>query len=470
MKEKYNLQNNSNLYNKSETTLLAPPLNNKNRNDNNNQNNRNNLHIVNYYNKNNLKLIPLNARKFELGQVKYFPPVSKEWTNSIYTFNLNKLKNLPLDDLKTNYLIKSYFNSFFHHLFIHNRYKPGRFRRLSMNKIYVSKAEIKHTNSKAIFTIYTYNREKISLLKKIKTIIKITKWKKRKINFFKKSLRFYRKIYRILNRLMDNSNKNLKILAQASYLGKIFKKIFVEQLRLFRKYKLRLNLNKYKFEEKILYLLTSLISKYYNKKIEFNIVNMKALILNSDIFTKILTLKIKNKKAHIIRLMNFLLNKAVLPRVNRILEKGSVKKSVDFNLLENKYLNTTLTSILTSNSEGTLDELLNKRYLNVSLTNYGASKLSSKKKLHEILFNSIKYKNMGGIRFEIKGRLTKRYRADRALYKVKWKGGLKNIDSSYKGLSSINKRGYLNPNVEYSIFTSKRRIGSFAVKGWIGGK
>ena len=77
---------------------------------------------------------------------------------------------------------------------------------------------------------------------------------------------------------------------------------------------------------------------------------------------------------------------------------------------------------------------------------------------------------MGGIRLEAKGRLTKRYRADRALFKVKWKGGLKNIDSSYKGLSSVNLRGFIRPNVEYSIHTSKRRIGAFAVKGWISGK
>jgi hypothetical protein len=77
---------------------------------------------------------------------------------------------------------------------------------------------------------------------------------------------------------------------------------------------------------------------------------------------------------------------------------------------------------------------------------------------------------MGGIRLEIKGRLTRRYRADRAVFKVKWKGGLKNIDSSYKGLSSVNMRGFVKPNVEYSIYTSKRRIGAFAVKGWISGK
>jgi hypothetical protein len=77
---------------------------------------------------------------------------------------------------------------------------------------------------------------------------------------------------------------------------------------------------------------------------------------------------------------------------------------------------------------------------------------------------------MGGIRLEIKGRLTKRYRADRAIYKIKWKGGLKNIDSSFRGLSTVLLRGYLKPNVSYSINKSKRRVGSFAVKGWISGK
>ena len=87
-----------------------------------------------------------------------------------------------------------------------------------------------------------------------------------------------------------------------------------------------------------------------------------------------------------------------------------------------------------------------------------------------MVFNSIKYKNMAGIRMEVKGRLTKRYRADRSVYKLRWKGGLKNIDSSFKGLSVRKNRGHLNPNVGYSIFASKRRIGAFAVKGWMAGK
>jgi hypothetical protein len=73
-------------------------------------------------------------------------------------------------------------------------------------------------------------------------------------------------------------------------------------------------------------------------------------------------------------------------------------------------------------------------------------------------------------RLEAKGRLTKRYRADRALYKVRWKGGLKNIDSSFKGISSVDYRGYQKANIDYSILASKRRIGAFAVKGWVSGK
>jgi hypothetical protein len=31
-------------------------------------------------------------------------------------------------------------------------------------------------------------------------------------------------------------------------------------------------------------------------------------------------------------------------------------------------------------------------------------------------------------------------------------------------------RGYVQPNIQYSMFTSKRRVGAFAVKGWISGK
>lgn len=429
------------------------------------------LSIFNKFIKNNSKLIPFNVKINYTGETKYFPPFSKEWKNSIYVFNLNNLKNLPLYNININTLVKTYFNLYFNHKFINNKFRSPRIKRLSLNKIFVSKAEIKHTNSKATITIYTYNREKTVLIKKLKNIKKI----------------FYKKI---LSLLYSNEklclHKNITKVSSRDLLKKTIITLLHKELILFRRFKLKLSLNKYKFEEKFLYKLSKLISNFYNKKVEFNLINMKSIILNTDFFTKILSLKLKNRKARIIRLMNIILNKVKFPEVNRIIEKSRVVKSVNFDLIDNKYKNVNLNSIMTMPTTDVtekykLDNVFNNLYYNLMVEQNTPILSADKKiiqgyagydfgKIYEIIFNSIKYKNMGGIRLEIKGRLTKRYRADRALFKVKWKGGLKNIDSSYKGLSSVNLRGSIKPNVEYSIYTSKRRIGAFAVKGWISGK
>jgi hypothetical protein len=77
---------------------------------------------------------------------------------------------------------------------------------------------------------------------------------------------------------------------------------------------------------------------------------------------------------------------------------------------------------------------------------------------------------MAGVRLEAKGRLTRRFTASRSVFKIKWKGSLKNIDSSYKGLSSVILRGHFKNNVQYSIINSKTRNGTFGLKGWISGK
>jgi hypothetical protein len=444
------------------------------------------LSILDKYVNNNLKLIPFNIRKLELGRIKYLPPVAKEWKNSIYLFNKNNLKNFPIYDLNINYIIKSYFNSHFDYLFIDCKYITRRLRHISMNKIFVSKAEIKHTNFKALITIYTYNREKQSLLKKLIYFDTVNKDRMDSIlslfikhvsrdlefdinrdkceKFFKSGLT---NAY-LLMKLLVSKGKNLFNNDLSSLLFEKYKALFFEDYSLLRRYKLKLNLNKYKFEEKFLYLLSSLVSKYYNKKVEFNIVNLKYITFNSDISTYILTKRLKDRNTNIIEMMNTILNKAKLPEVNRILEKSSNIKNVDPSLAVNKYKNTNINYALNSllGVKNNFDLLLNEIYNN----NLGANKDSINKfygyaRIYEIIFNSIKYKNIGGVRLEVRGRLTKRYRADRALYKLRLKGGLKNMDSSYKGLSSAIKRGYQNSNVEYSIFTSKRRVGSYAVKG-----
>jgi hypothetical protein len=48
-----------------------------------------------------------------------------------------------------------------------------RFRRLLVKKIFVSNAEIKHTSSKVIITLFIYNEEKRFLKSKIKKLTSI---------------------------------------------------------------------------------------------------------------------------------------------------------------------------------------------------------------------------------------------------------------------------------------------------------
>uniref|UniRef100_A0AAU7YTX7 RPS3 n=1 Tax=Madurella sp. TaxID=2420206 RepID=A0AAU7YTX7_9PEZI len=408
------------------------------------------IYIFNKNIRNNNKIIPFKGITSDVGKTRYFPPVSKEWKNSIYVFNPNNIKNLPIYDININFLIKSFFNLYFNYKFLLKKYISSRQIYKSFNKIYASKAEIKHTNNKAILTVYVYNREKISLYKKIRLLKKY----------------FYKKIKLLIyknKKIFGFNGENYNNMYNKSIQGLLYK-----DLKLLRKYKLRLNLNKYKFEEKLLYKLKNFIVKFYNKKVEFNIVNLRSIVFQSDLFTKILTSKLKNKKANILKTMDTILNKVVLPKVNRIVEKSYLIRTKDLNLLENKYKYMNISFILKSKN---LSDLLNKLYSNIIIDYYNNNlKKKNYSEIYKIIFNSINYKNMGGMRLEAKGRLTKRYRADRALFKVRWKGGLKNIDSSYKGLSSVNMRGYHKPNVDYSIFTSKRRIGAFAVKGWISGK
>ena len=179
--------------------------------------------------------------------------------------------------------------------------------------------------------------------------------------------------------------------------------------------------------------------------------------------------------------MNDLLSKVVLPKVNIIIERGRIEKDVDLELVDNKYKNLNISSIINNNNDllkDSLNKLLNNVYNKTSLESKliflspsgGSGGLSSGSgnnenlNIRDIILDNINYKNMGGAKLRVKGRLTRRYRADRAVYKLKWKGGLKNIDSAFKGLSTVQYLGHRDSNVTVSSLASKRRIGSFGVK------
>lgn len=480
----------------------------------------------------NYKLVPFNIVENDVGKTKYLPPVSKEWKNTVYNYSPKNNINYPIYDLNINSLIRGYFSLYFNNKFLQHKYISRRTKRKSLNRIFVSKAEIKHTNEKAIITLYVFNKERLSLLKRIKKIKKFLGFGlKNRISFMTDKwmnfLSYVSKENKSSNLIdtplastpmeeekrSESINNSLSLLLKFNVNDRLRKINFLYYMRnkrffkkvnkvfsTFRRLKLKLSLNKYKFEEKFLSKLSQSISKYYGKKVEFNIVNLKSIAYNTDIFTEILTIKLRKPKSSPMRRINSLLSKVALPKVNTIIERGRVEKQVDRELIDNKYRNININHILNKlseqdiNSKDNLNRLLYNLYYKTILDNSNVTmesvvplKTKNSKdnissfssgdlnkayysNLCNIIFENIKYKAMGGARLIVKGRLTKRYRADRAVYKLKWKGGLKNIDSAFKGLSTVQHLGYQDSNVTKSFMASKRRIGSFGVKAWMSGK
>ncbi len=247
---------------------------------------------------NKYKLIPLYLRKNKIGPKKYLPASSIEWKNNIYTFNKINTKNLPVYDININNLMKNYFNLYFNYKFIKSKLISHRLKNISLNRIFVSKPNIKHTNSKAIITIYTFNKERLSLLRRIRMLEK-TFYKKIFLFFYKNKNFFSKYILKFIN------NENLKF----RFYNKFIELLLIKELILIRRYKLKLNLNNNKFEEKFLYRFSYLISKFYKKKVEINVINLKTIMLNSNIFTEILGLKVKKKNTKPLKIINILINK-----------------------------------------------------------------------------------------------------------------------------------------------------------------
>ena len=102
---------------------------------------------------------------------------------------------------------------------------------------------------------------------------------------------------------------------------------------------------------------------------------------------------------------------------------------------------------------------------NSPINRQARSSLRVKNNLQENILNSTKHKNIYGVRLEAAGRLSRRLTASRSVFKLKYKGSLKNINSSYKGLSTVMLRGNTRSNLQLTKISSKTRNGAFGLKG-----
>ncbi len=236
-----------------------------------------------------------------------------------------------------------------------------------------------------------------------------------------------------------------------------------------------LYVNDAKFKNPVLVSkLKYLVKNLYDKEVEFNIVELKKFHLTSDIYTQLVAKKLKNRDNKLYRVLRWSLMRANLPNVSRAMEKYS-----EFNkdkYLANKIRNQHVNSMFTDNNSkiDSLNNLLLNLFPKTSQLTKEIKKITERfiypTSLQDYVIDNIKHGKLAGIRVETKGRLTKRFTAQRSVYKMHYKGGLRNVDSSFKGLPAVLLRGFLKTNVEYSIVQSKNRNGAYGVKGWVGSK
>jgi ribosomal VAR1-like protein len=377
-------------------------------------------------------------------------------------YNNNTLSFIPNISRLAIKFIRNYF-------YLYNKNIEGKIRRkkiynkrrkLSINRIFLSKGEFKHTNNKVIITLYIYNKQKNNYLLKLKKryikkflrnilslkknstikplskknilsnkLILLKKLKKITINGTLSLIDaniFKPRVARLLKDLHQN-NKINKFKVVSKYVNKFYK-IFIrkslKRLFIYIYYKRLIYVNNSRFNYTYLQYIKNKLQALFNKNIEFNFINLKYFYLNSNILSESILLKIRKNRR---RLMKHLSNieKKIIIKKKRVILGERIKKE------------------------------------NLNLKKY----YSNNRLLYKNIIKNLKYKHIAGFRLEANGRLNKRYTASRSMYKVKYKGNLLNIDSSYKGLSSVLLRNNLNSNLQYTKLNSKTRIGSFGLKG-----
>ena len=379
---------------------------------------------------------------------KHYPSSVREWNNSIYVYNKNSLNLIPSTTVSAMKIIKGFFSLYNKNLEKTLRTKRLllRFKRLSSNKIYLSKGEFKHKNNSVLINIYVFNRQIHNYLSKLKNIYLKKFLTKKSINMdliktlrsiYKKGLDCLKEVNKdkyLLIKALDivEKNKNYKISTfknLSDYTINFYKNLLnltMKKLRLYFLYKQIIYLNKSKLNYTYLRLLKKHLENLYNKNVEFNLINLNRFYLNSDILFESVKLKLTRNKRKMRKILNKLKDKV------KINEK---KLSLDYTLpIENEI-----------------------------------SQREDEKHLKNIIFNNLKYRHVTGFRLEARGRLSRRYTASRSVFKLKYKGNLLNTDSSYKGLSSVILKGNLKSNIQYTKLNSITRIGSFGIKGWISG-
>ena len=347
------------------------------------------------------------------------PYSSKEWSNSVYSYNKSYIKSLIVFDVITNNMLTNYFNMLEDKVKVVFKRRRTNKIRYSMNKIFISRGEFKHVNTGLTIIIYVYNKQKSyleNLLTKINTLPIFNHSLKKFFFYFKE---WYNIIFVKNDNYIDYLMSNLKTKFNI-YDTLKFKKT-IELYGLCKKhtdYVKSILFNNLKFNN--LYLnwnglgITSIIEKLYNKDANIKIIEQRSIHLNSDTFSSPIYLKLRNRRNKAIKI----LRKAILNMV----------KIPDIHTLRIYYTN-----------------------INIYKNN---------------VLEFINQQVVSGILVKAKGRLTPRLTASRAIFKTWYMGSRKNLRASLTNTPSKILRGSTKLNLQYSVEESKNRNGAFGLQVW----
>ena len=456
-------------------------------------------------------------------KTRHFMPYISEWASSAYCYNRNVTKMLPSLDLSAYNLIKSYFDLY---IIKHNNKKKTKEWRIktkksSTKRLLSSKPSMKHTNDRVNITVYTYDRSSAHYTGKREDMFSLDQLEGNYFAFFKN----LKKIYLLLENKLERKLKDiyfkgylrnaiinkhkLSFSNNTEYYNRILvhdetnimrtknNPIFISLLKKELAVVFGKNLNDYikkvmwdeiisicyqqfirfeqsKYEKQHIQLLIALLENVYDKKVVLDIINLKYYYNNSSIFSNVFMTKLNMKKNKINNLLGLALHNFDIPPVDktkiyeemynrkRFKQNAFLKNWVshnypihkeftDINANNNDMIDTTLK--VDSNMYSAIDSIDQVKKLQVDKSNTNLYKI----------MDSLKNKFTKGIKIEIAGRLSKRSTSQRSVYKMKYKGNVRNIDSSNKKLPTILLRGYDRSNLVYTKSKSISRTGTFGL-------
>lgn len=284
--------------------------------------------------------------------------------------------------------------------------------------------------------------------------------------------RFFKKYKKVLFKKNSLVNNNFNLVSENSvattYKLNFIKEILNKEL-LYVYYIKMLSFNNNIFKNWFLNSLKNIISKIYNKKVILNLVSLKYIHLNSDIFTQAITVRLRNfKKNRLNKVLRKALKLVVLSKINIYSYDihSPVNKFIEEYYSKFKHLNMDIFSDLASTSSSKNSRTLVKS--NSHLTpQYSPMTIKGLNYVQSNTINFIRHKSVFGVRLEAAGRLTKRSTASRAIFKIRYKGSLRNNTILNRSDSSTSNPAGTISNLQFTKISSKTRNGSFGLKGWL---